>query len=447
MKNAVALIDGEHYPPVIKHAIQEISKREELNFTAGLLLGGTEKIKSREDLEQIGIPVFPLQDLREDLRRYLSELKPEIVIDLSDEPVIGYKERFMIASVVLQEGMVYKGADFVFTPPTFHDVIGDKPSATILGTGKRIGKTAISSAVSKTLKSVGFNPVVVAMGRGGPPEPELLHGDSEPLDAETLLRYSDAGRHAASDHFENALMSRVTSIGCRRCGGGLAGETYVSNVLEGAQLAAGLKNDFILFDGSGAAIPPIKTQMKLLVLSAAQPLEYFESYMGPYRIRLADVAIITMAEEPLADDRKITAVETILREINPDLELITTYFRTAPVTADDFSGKTAVLATTAPAVMGDKIKSYLEEQQGVTVTGISFALSNRPRLHEDLTSFTGGKKPDVIFVELKAAAIDVVVNFARDQGIRIAFVNNIPVNRDGTDFYKQLGSIFKSRFR
>jgi len=162
---------------------------------------------------------------------------------------------------------------------------------------------------------------------------------------------------------------------------------------------------------------------------------------------LADVAIITMAEEPLADDRKITAVETILREINPALEIITTFFRTAPVTADDFGGKTVLLATTAPPVMGNKIKAYLEEQQGVTVKGISFALSNRPQLHRDLNSFSGGKKPDVIFVELKAAAIDVVVNFAQEQGIRIAFVNNIPVNRDGTDFYKQLGNIFQRRFR
>jgi cyclic 2,3-diphosphoglycerate synthetase len=72
--------------------------------------------------------------------------------------------------------------------------------------------------------------VVVAMGRGGPAEPEVIDGAAVALTVEDLLAWSRRGRHAASDHFEDAVLSRVVTVGCRRCGGGMAGEPFVSNV-------------------------------------------------------------------------------------------------------------------------------------------------------------------------------------------------------------------------
>ncbi len=94
--------------------------------------------------------------------------------------------------------------------------------------------------------------VVVAMGRGGPPEPELVE---TPPTVEELVARSEAGRHAASDHLEIAALAGVPTIGCRRAGGGLAGGVVVSNVADGARLAADLRPDLVLFDGSGAADP------------------------------------------------------------------------------------------------------------------------------------------------------------------------------------------------
>ena len=35
------------------------------------------------------------------------------------------------------------------------------------------------------------------------------------------MEQSEKGVHAASDHWEDALMSRILTIGCRRCGGGM----------------------------------------------------------------------------------------------------------------------------------------------------------------------------------------------------------------------------------
>ncbi len=96
--------------------------------------------------------------------------------------------------------------------------------------------------------------VVVAMGRGGPAEPELVEHRPRLAD---LLERSRAGHHAASDHLETAALTGLPTVGCRRCGGGLAGAVGISNVLAGARLAAELGPDLIVLDGSGAAIPPI----------------------------------------------------------------------------------------------------------------------------------------------------------------------------------------------
>ena len=57
------------------------------------------------------------------------------------------------------------------------------------------------------------------------------------INAEFLLEQSEKGVHAASDHWEDALMSRILTIGCRRCGGGMSGEVFLTNMKKGAKLA------------------------------------------------------------------------------------------------------------------------------------------------------------------------------------------------------------------
>lgn len=81
--------------------------------------------------------------------------------------------------------------------------------------------------MARTLKEVA-RPVVVTMGRGGPEEPELIEGEKIELTPQFLLKVAKEGKHAASDHFEDALTSRVTTIGCRRCGGGMAGFPFLT---------------------------------------------------------------------------------------------------------------------------------------------------------------------------------------------------------------------------
>src|SRR5439155_26572079 len=232
---ALAVIDGEHYAPVVRDALAELP----YDFVGAWLAGGSEKLIGGEDY---GVPLVA------EIEAGIAELDPEIVVDLSDEPVLGPRERFRLASRVLALGLPYVGPDFRFDPPELAPY--PLPSLAVIGIGKRVGKTAVTGHLARLLAR-DRDVVVVAMGRGGPAAPEVVE---TPPTVQSLLELSRSGRHAASDHLETAALCGVTTIGCRRAGGGLAGAVFVSNVLEGARLAAELRPDVVLFDGSGSAI-------------------------------------------------------------------------------------------------------------------------------------------------------------------------------------------------
>ena len=126
-------------------------------------------------------------------------------------------DRLRWASRALAAGLAYVGADFRFDPPVYEPF--ELPSIAVIGTGKRVGKTAVSAHLARLLAR-DRDVVVVTMGRGGPPEPELVES---PPDVASLVALSRSGRHAASDHLEIAAVTGVPTIGCRRAGGGLAG--------------------------------------------------------------------------------------------------------------------------------------------------------------------------------------------------------------------------------
>ena len=343
-------------------------------------------------------------------------------MDLSDEQILDYPKRFKIACKVLNEGISYEGPDFKFEPTSQYDIM-KKPSITILGTGKRIGKTAVSGFVSRLIDKNGYEPCVIAMGRGGPEEPEIVHGEELEINAEFLLEQSEKGVHAASDHWEDALMSRILTIGCRRCGGGMAGEVFLTNMKKGAKLANEVNSKFAIFEGSGAAIPPIKTDKKIALIGANQPIENLTTYFGPYRVGLGDLVILTMCEEPMCSDEKIAKIEEFVSEVNPDAVVISTVFRPKPL--DDISGKKVLFATTAPEEVKDKLVEYLEANFGCEVIGTTAHLSNRPLLREDMKKYMD--KADVMLTELKAAAVDVATKDAIAAGLEVVYCDNIPV--------------------
>ena len=425
----LCLVDGEHYLPVTKEAIDTLNKLEHIDIVAAVFIGGTEKLRDDSEesySEKLGVPVqfAKDKDIPYDLIvEMIREFDVDTVMDLSDEPILDYPKRFRIACKVLNEGVIYEGPDFRFEPTSQYEIM-EKPSITILGTGKRIGKTAVSGFVSRLIDKNGYEPCVIAMGRGGPEEPEI---------AEYLLEQSEKGVHAASDHWEDALMSRILTIGCRRCGGGMAGEVFLTNMKQGAKLANKVDSKFAIFEGSGAAIPPIKTDKKIALIGANQPIENLTTYFGPYRVGLGDLVILTMCEEPMADADKIKKIEEFVAEVNPDATVISTVFRPKPL--GNLAGKKVLFATTAPESVKDKLVDYLEENYDCEVIGTTAHLSNRPLLRQDMKKYID--KADVMLTELKAAAVDVASKDAISHGLEVVYCDNVPVEIDDT--YPDLG--------
>jgi len=390
---ALAIIDGEHYLSTVRDALDELP----YDFVAAHLVGGSEKLRGGEDY---GVPLV------DSLAAGLGH-EAEVVVDLSDEPVLGPPDRLRLASRALALGLPYVGADFRFDPPVLEPF--ELPSIGIVGTGKRVGKTAVGAHAARVLAER-YDIVVVAMGRGGPAEPEVAE---TPPTIDDLLALSRSGRHAASDYLEDAVLAGVVTIGCRRAGGGLAGAPFVSNVSEGAALAAERAPDLVIFEGSGAAFPPIETSKRVLVVGGGQSPEVAAGYLNAYRIIVSDLVLVIGGGASLAAVRELTDVPVLEASLRPR-------------PAEPVEGPVAVF-TTAPADARDAIRAALEEQ-GLEVQHVSSSLADRDALRDELESVDA----ETILVELKAAAIDVVAEAAAERGVRLVLLGS-DVVADGLD--------------
>lgn len=366
MTRAVALIDGEHYAPVVRDALRALPYA----WVGAIMVGGTEKLREGADY---GVPLVATFG------------DAQVVVDLSDEPVLGPAERLRWVSRALAAGLPYVGADFRFDPPAYEAL--DVPAVAVIGTGKRVGKTAVTTHLARLLAR-DLRVVVVAMGRGGPAEPELV--ESRPSVAE-LLELARAGRHAASDHLEIAALTGVTTVGCRRAGGGLAGAVFTSNVSAGARLAAAQRPDVIVFDGSGAAVPPVEAR-RVLVGGRGVGVE---AYLNPYRRAISEVV--------LAIDGNVD-------------DAIPVSLRLAPL--EPLHGRVAVFTAGATEV------AHLDAD----VVHVSSSLADRRVLRGELARI----EADTYLIELKAAAVDVVAEHALARGKHVVLAANELVG-DGID--------------
>ena len=426
MEKVVVLIDGEHRPEVTAEALRWISS--EYRIVAAVCLGGTEKLEDNSSFEVLGVPVAMGSDHLHEMEQVIASYNPERVIDLSDDPVLDHAKRFAIASRVLAMGVTYSGSDFVFTP-ALSRISSKKASISIVGTGKRVGKTAITGFAARTL-SRRFEPIVVTLGRGGPAEPETVYGREMELTPEYLLSLSAQGKHASSDYLEHALTSGVTTIGGRRCGGGLCGQAYLSNIDKCAAVANVTPGDIVLFEGSGSAIPNVATDRRILVIGAHQPLESITQYLGPVRVINSHLVILTMCEEPIVGEDEICAMENAVRKINPGASVVRTVFRPRPLS--NVEGKRVILCTTSSLTGLSCMARHLEDAFHCAVVASTNQLSNRAALQEDLDSF-GYLGADVVLTELKAAAVDVVTLWGMANGLEVAYMDNQPLPSD-TEF-------------
>ncbi|HLY86685.1 MAG TPA: hypothetical protein VKO84_09285 [Gaiellaceae bacterium] len=388
---ALVLIDGEHYAPVVRDALEALP----YDVVGALLAGGAEKLRGAEDY---GAPLVDSLDA----------VQADLVVDLSDEPVLGPRERMLWASRALALGLPYVGADFRFDPPPLEAVA--TPSLAVVGLGKRVGKTAVAGHVARILAR-DRRVVVVAMGRGGPAEPELVE---TPPTLDDLLALSRSGRHAASDHLEAAALAGVPAVGCRRAGGGLAGAPFESNVLEGGQLAGQLDPELLVFDGSGAALPPVDVDARILVTNAGHDAR---AGLNSYRVLVSDLVVDTGG----ADRDAIRSIS--------DVPVVSAELRLRP--AEPLAGRRTAVFTTGPAPT-----DHLDAE----VVHVSRNLARREALHEELERVDA----EVYLVELKAAAVDVVAEAALARGAEVVLAANDVVS---PELDERLASLVPDRSR
>lgn len=438
---AIALIDGEHYPPVVRAALQSLRTR--FRFVGALFLGGREKLRFGSPTEvdrllaaEYGLPVTMAPEssgeqaearLLECVLRFLERTGARVVVDLSDEPVVGYKERFLLMSAAAARGVWYVGADFELRPQPL-ERLGSAPTLGVIGTGKRVGKTAISGYLARQLSAAGERVVVLAMGRGGPAEPELIDGAAG-VTAADLLAASRRGRHAASDHYEDAALANVLTVGSRRCGGGLAGAPFDSTVARAVPLLRSVPASIVLIEGSGAAIPPVWADATVCVASAAQSVEYVAGYLGTFRLLIADLLVVTMCEPPLADAAALGRLIAAAHRVVPGLLVLPTVFRPRPL--GDVRGRRVAYFTTAPSSNVAALRAYLQDVSGADVVVASGDLADRPALVRAVRR--AQKEAEVFVTEIKAAAIDVVAEAAAEAGKDVVFCDNEPVAVEGGD--------------
>ncbi len=314
----------------------------------------------------------------------------DAVIDLADEPVLPASAKLRLAALALSLGLRYEAPGARLEPPRYEPVPFDGPKLAVIGTGKRTGKTAVAGHWATLLREAGVEPVIVCMGRGGPAEPRVAEADTGLAE---LLAIAAEGGHAASDYLEDAVLAGVRTVGCRRIGGGFAGAPAESNVPAGAALAASLRPDTLIFEGSGACIPPVEVDRTVCIVGAGRAEPFAE-----YRLERAD--LVLAAEGAPAPAAALP-------------------FRLEPEPAEPLpeDARVAVFTTGGPP------------PSGLEPVVASTNLARRAALAHDLER-AGAERCDVYLVELKAAAIDTVAPAAQAQSARIVFLRNRPLGID-----------------
>jgi cyclic 2,3-diphosphoglycerate synthase len=435
----VAVIDGEHHPRVARDALDHLAREHEV---CGVLFAGGEEKVGREVLanprSHYGRDVVVGTSAPEAaLRELAAGAGAQAVIDISGEPVVDGPARFRLASMALHLGLDYRSPGLELRPPPAERLDYAGPVLAVIGTGKRTGKTAFAGHYASLMREQGIEPVIVAMGRGGPPEPQLVRAEEQP-DLARLLEIARGGGHAASDYLEDAVLAGVTCIGCRRCGEGPAGETFDTNLSEGVRLALELEPDALLLEGSGAALPSIAADRTVCVTNAARAETEALSYLGPFRLLRSDLLVVVGAER--LDSGELQELKHSLAKWCPAASIIGCALEPEPAQAVR-SGARVALFTTAPAEHEAALRERLAGG-GIEICAFSSALARRGELERDLDRALR-ERCDLFLTELKAAAVELVAETADRHGIELVFVRNRPVSLPGEpDLDNELGELF-----
>ena len=166
----------------------------------------------------------------------------------------------------------------------------------------------------------------------------------------------------------------------------------------------------------------METDHRIVVVSGQQDPAIAAGYLNEYRLLLADLVIVTMAE-PDPGGSACVMRSVVWRAPGPR------WWRRVlrPRPAADVSGRTVACITTArPAAHGIIAGAPHGALRG-EVVHVSGNLADRAALRDELPKV----RADVFVVELKAAAIDVVAEHALSRGIDVVLAANDVVPLQG----------------
>lgn len=457
MKRSLVVVDGEHSTRAVALALRRL-RSNDLEPVGLFFLGGSEKATPEDFAELLPVREAPhplsVPALRDALAAAIDELSPQLVVDLSDSPVQTRSLRETLAAVAAWKSVAYEGPGYRFEPPSLPRV-AELPTVSVVGTDKRTGKTTVCAELALELARSGHSPIVVTMGRGGPESPVYIPPgklSAEPLE---LLRLVDDGLHAASDYVEDAVFTRLPTVGAWRCGGGVLGECGPSSVPEAVRLAnteaERIGADVIVLEGSGSAIPPVASDTYVVVcpweaakrgstpqergdrrIERRKLIEFEEARgwapevfegLGYYRLLVADAVVVTGVPTSVSA-ADLDATESVLSRLaRPHARIVFCAYR--PEIDADLAGKKVAIATTAPEESLPDIAAALEAHAGVRVVASTASLSDPQRLSRELDSILASA--DVLVTELKGRAVDVAARAALERGKAVAFCRLVPV--------------------
>ena len=199
---------------------------------------------------------------------------------------------------------------------------------------------------------------------------------------------------------------------------------YTSNVEAGARIAASLGRDVAIFDGSGAALPPIATDRRIAVVGGHQEPHVVAGYLNTYRLLLADLVLVTMAEagSGLGSGSRCGARSRATRSRGRSHRAPAHPGPGHPRPLDGLLLDRAAGRAREPRGPSDRASTA---RTSSTYPGIS---ATAPRSARSLPSV----EADVFLVELKAAAIDVVAEHALARGADVVLAANdvFPISSD-----------------
>ena len=290
-----SLIDGEHYAPVVRDALAALP----YDVVGALLVGGTEKLRGGDDY---GVPLVDALDA----------VEADLVVDLSDEPVLGPRERMLWASRALALGLPYVGADFRFDPPPLEPV--ETPSLAVIGLGKRIGKTAVAGHVARVLAATAGSSSWRWAAAGRPSRSSSRRRRRSTTCSRSPVR---AGMRPPT------ISRRPRSRASRRSAAGGPGEgsraprsSPTSSRAPSSPRSS--SPELLVFDGSGAALPPVEADARILVTNGGHDAR---AGLNAYRVLVSDLVVDTGGADREAirsiSDVPVVAAELRLRPAEP----------------------------------------------------------------------------------------------------------------------------------